>query len=74
MNPIDKFCTADPRAQADAHPMPQHDDSALLRQALASLEWASDLTQVALDYQPLHYTIAALKVRLGEQEKANGAR
>jgi hypothetical protein len=43
---------------------PQPDDTALLRQALDSLVWASDLTSVATSHKPLHEAIAALRARL----------
>jgi len=41
-----------------------HDDTALLRQALDSLVWASDLTAVATSHKPLHDAIEALRARL----------
>jgi hypothetical protein len=41
-----------------------HDDTALLRQALEALVWASDLTSVAASHKPLHAAINAIRARL----------
>ena len=40
----------------------------LLKQALDALTWASDLTQVAQDYMPMHETIAAIRAHLAQPQ------